>query len=108
MKNELGTQLAMTETNNGLTSKTQNTRGSGSYSLFARVSQSVPENLCSTACVSSPWGLDIPPRLAHEADQQLYRSIQSWVWTLAARFPPRRAPACAYVFTESRTVHLVL
>ena len=31
--------------NNGLTCMTKNTRGSGSYNLFARVAQSVPETL---------------------------------------------------------------
>ena len=42
-------------------------------------------------------------RLAHEADQQLYRSVQSWVWTPAARLPPRRAPTCAYVLHKPDT-----
>ena len=82
------------ETDNELRCMTQNTRGSGSHSLSARVSRKCPTKPLSTACVSSP-------RLAHDADQQLYRSIQYWVWTLAARLPRRWAPTCAYVYTPS-------
>ena len=96
------------DTTNGLTSKTQNTRGSGSYNLFARVSQSVPENLCPLHACHRPGVRTFSRGLTHEADQQLYRSIQSWVWTLAARLPPRRAPTCASLFTDSRTVNLAL
>ena len=74
----------MTETNNGPTSKTQNTRGSGSNNFFARVSQSVPEIICPLhAC--HRHGVKTFPR---------------------RRLPPRRAPTCAHVFTDSRSVKL--
>ena len=91
----------LTETNNGPSCMTQDTRGSGLAICLPVSLESVPENLCPLHAGQSHGVRTFTRRLAHEAYQQLYRSRQSWVWTLAARLTHRQAPTCAHVFTQT-------